>query len=95
MSSLSFRSGPTSLSLFGCRHIVVRLEPNPNIFLACVDYWEASSGAKTLTDAFRILDKRIAERGGGKKVVVKVMYDRGSAKQVSPPALGAPPRWGF
>ena len=44
------------------------------------DYWEASSAAKIITDAIRELDRRAGERGD--KIIFKLMYDRGSLRQV-------------
>jgi hypothetical protein len=45
------------------------------------DYWEASSAGATISDALRHLSKRVGERKG-QKVIVKLMYDRGTPKQV-------------
>lgn len=43
------------------------------------NYWEASNSGGHISDAFRELSKRAEKRG--KKVVVKMMYDRGNVKQ--------------
>ncbi|ORY33680.1 hypothetical protein BCR39DRAFT_563820 [Naematelia encephala] len=61
--------------------IIVRAERE--VFLA-TNYWEASSAAHTLTDAFRELSRR-AQARGGPKVVVKIMYDRGNPSQMISP----------
>lgn len=58
--------------------LIVRAETE--IFLA-TNYWENSHSAKIITDSLRELSKR-AEARGGPKVVVKLMYDRGSPTQV-------------
>jgi len=49
------------------------------VFLA-TNYWEASTAAHIITDSLRELSRRAGERGH--KVVVKMMYDRGNAKQI-------------
>ncbi|WWC69128.1 uncharacterized protein I206_103064 [Kwoniella pini CBS 10737] len=61
--------------------IIVRAQHE--IFLA-TNFWEASSAAKTITDAFKELSRRVIERKG-KKVVIKMMYDRGNPQQVIDP----------
>ena len=43
------------------------------------NYWEASNSGGHISDAFRELSKRSEKKG--KKVVVKMMYDRGNVKQ--------------
>lgn len=54
---------------------------NTQIRSSRLDYWEASSAGATISDALRTLSKRVGERGG-KKIVFKMMYDRGTPKQV-------------
>ncbi|KAF8312473.1 hypothetical protein DL93DRAFT_2059854 [Clavulina sp. PMI_390] len=63
------------------RHMAdVIVQAETEVFLA-TNYWEASSGAAMITDAMRLLSKRVGERNG-KKIVFKLMYDRGNPKQV-------------
>lgn len=57
----------------------VIIEAETEVFLA-TNYWEASDSAAKVFDAFIELSKRAEKRG--KKVVVKMMYDRGNLKQV-------------
>jgi phosphatidylserine/phosphatidylglycerophosphate/cardiolipin synthase-like enzyme len=67
-----------------CRHIancIVRAETE--VFLL-TNFWVNSDASALVTNAFRELSKRAGERGT--KVVVKMMYDRGSVKQVSFPS---------
>lgn len=59
---------------------IVRAEHE--IFFA-TNFWESSSAATSITDALRELSRRAAERG--RKVVVKLMYDRGTPKQLVKP----------
>ncbi|KAL8281037.1 hypothetical protein RQP46_006716 [Phenoliferia psychrophenolica] len=49
------------------------------IFFA-TNFWEASDAASTITDAFKELSRRAGARG--ERVVIKMMYDRGTPKQV-------------
>jgi hypothetical protein len=63
-----------------CRHIancIVRAEKE--VFLA-TNFWIYSDASTLITNALRELSKRAGERGT--KVVVKMLYDRGSVKQV-------------
>lgn len=48
--------------------------------ILATNYWEASNSGGHIADAFRELSKRALARG--KKVVVKMMYDRGNLKQI-------------
>ena len=48
------------------------------VFIA-TNYWENSHSARIVSDSLRELSKRTPE---GKKVIVKLMYDRGTPKQV-------------
>ncbi|KAK0721602.1 hypothetical protein B0T26DRAFT_673406 [Lasiosphaeria miniovina] len=61
-------------------NVIVRAERE--VFLA-TNYWQDSVASKFLTDAIRELDRRAGERGS--RVVVKVLYDRGSPKQLIEP----------
>ncbi|GAA5960569.1 hypothetical protein JCM21900_002846 [Sporobolomyces salmonicolor] len=44
------------------------------------NFWEASGSATMITDAFKELSRRAGERG--ERVVIKLMYDRGTPTQV-------------
>ena len=61
-------------------NVIARAEKE--VFLA-TNYWEDSVASKFLTDAIRELDRRAGERGS--KVIVKIIYDRGSPKQAFEP----------
>ncbi|WWD17806.1 hypothetical protein CI109_102248 [Kwoniella shandongensis] len=61
--------------------VIVRAERE--IFLA-TNFWEASSAAQTIVDAFRELSRRVVERNGP-RVVIKLMYDRGNPHQLIDP----------
>lgn len=50
------------------------------VFLA-TNFWIYSDASLIITNALRELSKRAGERGD--KVVVKIIYDRGSMKQVT------------
>jgi phosphatidylserine/phosphatidylglycerophosphate/cardiolipin synthase-like enzyme len=50
------------------------------VFLA-TNYWEPSHSATLVTSALKTLSRKVGERKG-EKVVVKLMYDRGTPKQV-------------
>lgn len=54
------------------------VEAQEEVFLA-TNYWQSSHASKIVTDALLELSRRSQARG--KKVVVKIMYDRGSVKQ--------------
>lgn len=56
---------------------IVRAEKE--VFLA-TNFWIHSDASIIITNALRELSKRAGERGD--KVVVKIIYDRGSVKQV-------------
>lgn len=65
---------------------IVRAERE--VYLA-TNYWANSEASKYITDAMRELSRRAGERGT--KVVMKMIYDRGSPKQlVEPHYLVAP-----
>lgn len=49
------------------------------VFLA-TNYWKASDAATLITNGLKELSRRAGEKGT--KAIVKIMYDRGSAKQV-------------
>lgn len=55
------------------------VEAQHEVFLA-TNYWEHSHASKIITDSLLELSRRVVEQNR-KKVVVKLMYDRGSAKQ--------------
>lgn len=59
---------------------IVRAERE--VFLA-TNYWANSTASKFITDAMRELSRRAGERGT--KVVMKMIYDRGSPKQLVEP----------
>jgi phosphatidylserine/phosphatidylglycerophosphate/cardiolipin synthase-like enzyme len=58
-------------------NLIARAEKE--VFLA-TNYWMDSDASRLITDAFKELSKRAGARG--EKAVVKVLYDRGNAKQV-------------
>jgi hypothetical protein len=58
--------------------LIVRAETE--VFLA-TNYWEPSHSSTIISDSIRELSKRVQKRGG-KKVVVKLMYDRGNLHQL-------------
>jgi len=63
-----------------CRHLancIVRAEHE--IFLG-TNFWIHSDAATLVTNAIRELSKRAGERG--RKVIMKMMYDRGDPRQV-------------
>ncbi|KAL2351937.1 hypothetical protein BJ546DRAFT_989692 [Cryomyces antarcticus] len=63
-----------------CRHmsnLIARADRE--VFLA-TNYWMDSDASRLITDALKELSRRAGERG--QKAVVKIMYDRGNAKQV-------------
>jgi hypothetical protein len=57
--------------------LIVRAETE--IILA-TNYWEKSSSSSIIADSLRTLSRRVEARGG-RKVVMKLMYDRGNIKQ--------------
>lgn len=64
-----------------CRHmsnLIARAEHE--VFLA-TNFWIASDASQLITESLVELSRRAGERG--KKVVVKIMYDRGNIKQVA------------
>ena len=63
-----------------CRHmanLIARAEHE--VFLAS-NYWISSDASRLITDSLVELSRRAESRG--KKVIVKIMYDRGNLKQV-------------
>ncbi len=63
-----------------CRHMsncIARAEKE--VFLA-TNYWQSSDASTLITNALKELSRRAG--GRGEKAVVKIMYDRGNAKQV-------------
>ena len=61
-------------------NVIVRAEKE--VFLA-TNYWQDSVASRYLTNAMRELDRRAGARG--ERIVFKVIYDRGSAKQLLDP----------
>ncbi|KAK0715242.1 hypothetical protein B0H67DRAFT_237017 [Lasiosphaeris hirsuta] len=61
-------------------NVIVRAEKE--VYLA-TNYWQNSVASKFLTDAIRELDRRAGQRGT--KIVMKIIYDRGSPKQLFEP----------
>lgn len=61
-------------------NVIARAEKE--VFLA-TNYWQDSVASRYLTNAMRELNRRAGERG--ERVVFKVMYDRGSPKQLIEP----------
>ena len=84
--SLSGSSGVIPLSIVSVipdimRHyadLIVRAETE--VFLA-TNYWEPSHSSTIISDSLRELSKRSQKRGS-EKVIVKLMYDRGSLSQL-------------
>jgi hypothetical protein len=63
-----------------CRHmanLIVRAQKE--VFLA-TNFWIYSGASRIITGAIQELSRRAGERG--RRVVVKIMYDRGNVKQV-------------
>ncbi|KAK4998856.1 hypothetical protein LTR66_001989 [Elasticomyces elasticus] len=58
-------------------NLIARAEKE--VFLA-TNYWMDSDASRLITDALKELSRRAGERG--EKAIVKIMYDRGNAKQV-------------
>ncbi|KAK0659484.1 hypothetical protein QBC41DRAFT_287008 [Cercophora samala] len=87
--SLMGSSGTIPLSIISTipdisRHMAnVIVRAQTEVFLA-TNYWQNGTASSYLTEAIRELDRRVAARGGP-KVKVKIIYDRGSPKQVFEP----------
>ncbi|KAK2067230.1 hypothetical protein P8C59_000988 [Phyllachora maydis] len=65
------------------RHMAkVMVRAEREVFLA-TNYWQDSVASGFLTEAMRELDRRAGQRGA--RVVLKVLYDRGSPKQLLTP----------
>ena len=63
-----------------CRHMsncIARAERE--VFLA-TNYWQSSDASTLITNSLKELSRRAGERR--QRVIVKIMYDRGNAKQV-------------
>ena len=58
-------------------NVIVRAERE---ILLATNYWQNGEASKFITNAMRELDKRAGKRGA--RIVMKVIYDRGSPKQV-------------
>ncbi|KAI1310436.1 hypothetical protein F5Y03DRAFT_39514 [Xylaria venustula] len=86
--SLMGRSGIVPLTIISVlpdimRHmsnLIVRAEKE--VFLA-TNYWQDSVASRYITNAIRELSRRAQARGT--RVIMKIIYDRGSAKQVFDP----------
>ena len=78
-------TGVTPFAVIGPLHDILRhmsnliVQAKKEVLLA-TNFWLASKGSRFITDALKELSKRAGARG--EKVPVKIMYDRGSAKQV-------------
>ncbi|KAF7294769.1 hypothetical protein MIND_01014400 [Mycena indigotica] len=68
-------------------NLLVRAESS--CFL-CTNYWQNSTASKYITNALRELSRRAGERG--KRVIVKLEYDRGSPKQLFEPHYVVSPK---
>ncbi len=66
-------------------NVIVRAEKE---VLLATNYWQDSVASRFITNAIRELDRRAGERGT--RVVVKVIYDRGSPKQLFEPHYYVP-----
>nr|GAT53340.1 predicted protein [Mycena chlorophos] len=62
-------------------NLIVRAESE--IILA-TNYWISSEASRYVTNALKELSKRVGERGGP-KIIMKMIYDRGSPKQLFEP----------
>ncbi|KAL7628972.1 hypothetical protein AAE478_000490 [Parahypoxylon ruwenzoriense] len=81
-------------------NLIVRAQKE--VFLA-TNYWQNGVASKYITDAIRELSRRAGERGGA-RIVMKILYDRGSPRQLLNPhylvpeseytgeSIGLPPR---
>ncbi|PSK55255.1 hypothetical protein B9Z65_2644 [Elsinoe australis] len=63
-----------------CRHMSNLIARAQHEVILATNYWKESAASALITDALKELSKRAGERGS--RVVVKVIYDRGSVKQV-------------
>ncbi|EPQ55823.1 hypothetical protein GLOTRDRAFT_138593 [Gloeophyllum trabeum ATCC 11539] len=59
-------------------HCIVNAEKQ---VLLATNYLQPSDSHKTIFNAFRELSKRVGERGQKEKIIVKLIYDRGTPKQ--------------
>ena len=59
--------------------LIVRAETE--VFIA-TNYWEPSHSSGLITSALKELSKRTAEKHKDKKIIVKLMYDRGTPSQI-------------
>ncbi|KAL8293888.1 hypothetical protein RB597_007667 [Gaeumannomyces tritici] len=88
--SLMGSSGVLPLTIISTIPDIVRhmanliVAANREVFLA-TNFWQNSVASKVITDALKELSRRVGERGSGEKVVVKIMYDRGSIRQLVDP----------
>ncbi|KAF2200692.1 IQ calmodulin-binding motif protein [Delitschia confertaspora ATCC 74209] len=82
--SLMGSSGVIPLSIIAplpdiCRHMSNLIARAENEVFLATNFWMASDASRLITDSLIELSRRAEKRG--KKVVVKVMYDRGELKQ--------------
>ncbi|KAK6852741.1 hypothetical protein PG995_011292 [Apiospora arundinis] len=86
--SLMGTSGVVPLTIISCIPDIVRhmsnliVRADKEVFIA-TNYWQNGVAASYLTHALRELSRRCGERGT--RAVVKVIYDRGSPKQLIQP----------
>ncbi|KAL2754268.1 hypothetical protein ACRALDRAFT_2043299 [Sodiomyces alcalophilus JCM 7366] len=88
--SLMATSGTVPLTILStipdiARHmsnLIVRAEKEILLF---TNYWQNSVASTFLSNALRELSRRVAARNDNRKVVVKLMYDRGSPAQLLDP----------
>lgn len=79
-------SGVVPLSIIAPLPDIVRHMSNciaraeKEVFLA-TNYWQASDASTLITNSLKELSRRAGERG--ERAIVKVIYDRGNAKQAS------------
>jgi phosphatidylserine/phosphatidylglycerophosphate/cardiolipin synthase-like enzyme len=59
-------------------------------FFLATNFWQNSDASKFITDAIRELSRRAGERGV--KIIAKLIYDRGSPKQLVEPHYVVPPK---
>ncbi|KAH8114265.1 hypothetical protein DFH11DRAFT_1596856 [Phellopilus nigrolimitatus] len=97
--SLAGTSGVIPLSIVSVIPDIMRhyadliVHAQREVFLA-TNYWEDSHCASLISDALRALSARCLSSSGGEPVVVKLIYDRGTPKQVlNNHAAVAPEDW--
>ncbi|EOD46967.1 putative phospholipase d active site motif protein [Neofusicoccum parvum UCRNP2] len=78
-------SGVVPLSIISalpdiCRHMSNLIARAEHEVILATNYWKESDASRLITDSLKELSKRAGARGT--RAVVKIIYDRGSAKQV-------------